>query len=71
MNSNVKMVSLVGNFFKEVQVEVKKVVWPSRRYVAAATGIVLVIVFSAGIFTWLIDLIFSKIMLYLMTAFGK
>lgn len=66
----IKIIDKLVAFLKEVRVEIKKVVWPSRQYVAMATVIVLLIVLIMGAFTWLLDLMFSKIMLYLMKNFG-
>ena len=42
-------------FLKETQSEMKKVVWPDRRYISVATVIILVLVFLTGIFVMIVD----------------
>ncbi len=49
------------NFLREVQLELKKVTWPSRPEVVGTTGVVLVIVFIFSIFLYMADLIFGRI----------
>ena len=53
------------NYLKEIRSEAKKVVWPSRTYVVAATIIVLVIVFLVAIYVMAVDFSFAKIFGYL------
>jgi preprotein translocase SecE subunit len=43
------------NYLKETQTEMKKVVWPDRRYISVATLIVLVLVFLTGFFVMIVD----------------
>lgn len=42
-------------YIKETLAEMKKVVWPDRRYVAVATLIILVLVFLTGVFVMVVD----------------
>lgn len=49
----------MGRFFREVKAEMKKVVWPSRKQVVNNTLIVFAVVLVAGIFIWVLDLIFQ------------
>ena len=42
-------------YLRETQVEMKKVVWPDRKYVIAATTIILVLVILTGLFIMLVD----------------
>jgi preprotein translocase subunit SecE len=49
------MKNKIIGYLKETQAEVKKVVWPDRKYVMAATLIVLVLVFLTGFFVMLAD----------------
>ncbi|NLK37987.1 MAG: preprotein translocase subunit SecE [Epulopiscium sp.] len=46
-------------FFKNVKTEMKKVVWPTKKELVSATGVVIFtcIVFSIGI--WVLDSIFN------------
>ncbi|MBQ9960312.1 MAG: preprotein translocase subunit SecE [Firmicutes bacterium] len=50
-----KKKSSFGEYFKGVKLEMKKVVWPSKKEVATYTGVVIVTcaVFAVGF--WLID----------------
>ncbi|MGB9613564.1 MAG: preprotein translocase subunit SecE [Candidatus Margulisiibacteriota bacterium] len=49
------------NYLKETQIEMKKVVWPDRRYVTTATLVVLALVFLTGAYIMFVDLILAKI----------
>jgi preprotein translocase subunit SecE len=42
-------------YIKETLAEIKKVVWPDRRYVMVATVIILVIVIATSLFVMLVD----------------
>ena len=48
-------------FLKEVTVETKKVTWPSRDEVIATTVVVIAASFVFGIFLWLCDLVFFRV----------
>ena len=50
----------IVNYLKEIQSESKKVVWPGRDYVTAATIIVIIIVFLVAVFVMLVDYGFAK-----------
>jgi len=51
----------IKNFFKEVKVELKKVVFPSREEVIGSTKVVVVLVLIVAMFLGLIDLVLSKV----------
>jgi len=51
----------IKNFFKEVQQEIKKVVFPSRDEVIGSTKVVLALVVIIAVFLGLIDLLLSKL----------
>jgi len=55
-------------YFKEIKSEAKKVVWPSRNYVVAATIIVFVIVLLICVFIMLVDFSFAKFFAYFSKA---
>ena len=44
-------------FMRDAQVEVRKVVWPTRKETAQTTMIVLVMVVVIAIFLWLLDML--------------
>ncbi len=48
-------------FFREVKVELKKVVWPSRRETMTTTTVVIVLVLISAAFLGLIDLSLSRL----------
>ena len=52
--------SLVLGFVKDINNESKKVVWPGKQYVIAATIIVLIIVVLVSLFITFIDFGFAK-----------
>ena len=48
-------------FFREVKIELKKVVFPSRDEVMGSTKVVLVLVLIIAVFLGVIDLLLSKL----------
>ena len=52
------------SFLKEAQSEVKKVVWPTRQETLQTTFFVLVVVIIFAILLWLLDLLLSSIVNY-------
>ena len=55
------MFEKVVQFLKEVQIELKKVVWPTRKDTIASTSVVLILVFIIAIFLGLVDFGLSRI----------
>jgi preprotein translocase subunit SecE len=55
------MFERIKNFFREVKIEIKKVIFPSREEVIGSTKVVVVMVLIIAIFLGLIDLLLSKI----------
>jgi len=51
----------MGQFFKDVRMEMRKVTWPSRKDLFQSTLVVLVAVAIAGAYTGALDFIFSQI----------
>ncbi|MDK2886727.1 MAG: preprotein translocase subunit SecE [Thermosipho sp. (in: thermotogales)] len=56
-------------FFREVKTEIKKTHWPNRKELLGATGVVLVILLTTGVYFFVIDLIFSGLMSNLFKLF--
>ena len=54
------MFEKIKNFFREVKVELKKVVFPSREEVIGSTKVVVVLVLIIAVFLGMIDLVLSK-----------
>jgi len=46
----------IWGFFGEVQIEVRKVVWPTREETVQTTLVVILMVFVIALFLWLLDL---------------
>jgi preprotein translocase subunit SecE len=56
-----QLVNKVKGFFKEVKIEIKKVVFPSRDELMGSTWVVIVTVLVISIFLGLVDLGLSKL----------
>lgn len=57
--TNVKKVSGVSLFLREVKVELKKVTWPTKKQLIAYTVVVFLTVFMIATLIWVIDSFFS------------
>ena len=57
----VGQVRRLQDFLKDVQAEMKKVSWPSRKDTVASTAVVIVTVILIALFLGFIDLILSKV----------
>jgi preprotein translocase subunit SecE len=55
------MIQKIKDFFREVKIEIRKVVFPSRDEVLGSTKVVLILVLIVAVFLGLIDQILSKI----------
>lgn len=55
------MFSKIKTFFREVKIELKKVVFPSREEVIGSTKIVVVLVLIVAVFLGMIDMLLSKL----------
>ncbi|HYA41748.1 MAG TPA: preprotein translocase subunit SecE [Syntrophobacteraceae bacterium] len=54
-------VETVRTYLREVSVELKKVIWPSRKETMGSTAVVLVIVGLTAVFLGIVDLILSRL----------
>ena len=50
----------IKTYIKETESEAKKVVWPEKKYVAAATVIILIIVFLCAGYVMMLDFGFNE-----------
>jgi len=55
------MFKRIKNFLKEVKVELKKVIFPTRDEIIGSTRVVIIVVLIIAIFLGLIDLWLSKL----------
>ena len=58
-------ISASKTFLKETRSEARKVIWPNREYVVAATVIILAIVSVTALFVTFLDFAFGRIFSYL------
>jgi preprotein translocase subunit SecE len=63
----VGVVDTVGQFLREVRVELSKVTWPTRKDTLASTSVVLVIVILIAAFLGIVDLGLSRLMRILLS----
>lgn len=49
----------LSEFFHNAQIEVRKVVWPTRQETLQTTGIVMIFVFVMAIILWILDMFFA------------
>ena len=57
----------IGQFLREVRIELSKVTWPTRKDTIASTSVVLVIVILIGAFLGIVDLGLSRLMRILLS----
>jgi preprotein translocase subunit SecE len=55
----------VSKFLKEVQSESKRISWPNREYLTAATIVVIICIFTIAVFMGGIDFLFAILFRYL------
>lgn len=63
------LIARIKQFLKETEIESKKVIWPDRKYVVAATIIVLIIVMVSSLYVMFLDFGLAKIFEFLNLAF--
>ena len=61
----------VKEYIEELQLEMKRVTWPSWKQVRATTGVVLAAVFAFGAYFFLIDNIINKLITRVYDIFTK
>ena len=55
------MIKKITDFFREVKIEIKKVVFPSKDELIGSTWVVIIVVLIISIFLGIVDLGLSKI----------
>lgn len=60
----------VKDYFQELQLEMKRVTWPSWKQVRATTGVVIVAVFAFAAYFALVDTLVSEGLKRLMNVFN-
>lgn len=51
----------IQSYLKETVSEMKKVVWPDRRYVIVATVVILILVIMTALFVMVVDFVFAEV----------
>ncbi len=51
-----------SGFLKETQIELKKVIWPTRQEVIRLTMVVVTVSFAVGLFIGGLDFVFTKLL---------
>ena len=59
------------SYFEELQQEMRRVTWPSRKQVRATTGVVLATIFAFAAYFWVVDIIIGKAVTRLFAVLGK
>ncbi|MBO4898345.1 MAG: preprotein translocase subunit SecE [Clostridia bacterium] len=49
----------IAKFFREVKVEIKKIIWPTWEQIRNNTGVVILCILVIGIAIWILDAIFG------------
>ena len=58
------------NFLKEVKQELRKVSWPDKKLVIRATVSVIIFSLFFGIYLWIVDVSFTKILSFIFGIWG-
>jgi len=58
-------------FLKDARLELKKVSWPSRKELTGATTLVIVVSILAGLFLGILDVAFSRSILWIIARLGS
>jgi len=67
MKEKVKIIiQKVTQFLKEAKVELKKVVWPTRKQTLASTAVVIIIVFIVSIYLGIVDFVLAKLVKFVL-----
>ena len=57
-------------FLKDARAELKKVSWPSRKELTGSTTLVITVSILAGLFLGVLDVLFSRSVLWLIRVLG-
>ncbi len=57
------MFKKLAKFLREVRVELKKVVWPTRAEISGSTGVVIVLVIIVAAYLGVMDTILQQVMM--------
>ena len=52
----------IAKYFRETRSEFKKIVWPTRKQTINNTTVVLIMLAISGLFVWVLDSVFVKVL---------
>jgi preprotein translocase subunit SecE len=70
MNDKIRWYKKLGNFFRDVRSELKKVTWPSKNEVVSTTIVVIAATIFFGFYLFFMDVIFSWVITQVKSLFG-
>jgi preprotein translocase subunit SecE len=70
MNDKIRWYKRLGNFFRDVRSELKKVTWPSKNEVVSTTTVVIAATVFFGFYLFFLDVIFSWVITQVKSLFG-
>jgi preprotein translocase subunit SecE len=70
MTDKIRWYKRLGNFFKDVRSELKKVTWPSRNEVTSTTIVVIAATIFFGFYLFFMDIIFAWVIKQFKSLFG-
>ena len=59
MKSISKFFAGISKFFREIKVEIKKVIWPDWEQIKNNTGVVILCILVIGVAIWVLDALFG------------
>jgi len=59
------------SYVGELQMEMRRVTWPTRKQVQATTGVVIITVFGFAAYFFVIDTVFTKLMGQVFKTFAR
>jgi len=59
------------SYVQDLQMEMRRVTWPTWKQVRATTGVVIAAVFAFAAYFWVVDMILTKAMDKVFAAFSK
>jgi len=65
-NGFMEIVEKIKNFLKEVKIEIKKVVFPSKDELIGSTWVVIIATAMVAIFLGIVDMILAKFVKYIL-----
>ena len=62
-----KKTNAIQKFYRETIAELRKVSWPTRTEAFSLTKVVILVIFSVGIFLGLVDFLFSRLFAFILS----